>query len=187
MQTGNSYLNYTIFHDKSLVDKCVLDITNNLVEYPKIKIFGKVCYQQRCVGFFSNEIKQYKYSNQISLSKPMTSSLTTLLSQVNNLYGTTYNAILVNKYKSGKDYISRHSDDETNLDNSGVVSISYGATRKFRVRDKKTKKILKDINLEPYSIIQMGGKFQEEFTHEVPIQKKITDERISFTFRKHNQ
>ena len=29
MQTGNSYLNYTIFHDKSLVDKCVLDITNN--------------------------------------------------------------------------------------------------------------------------------------------------------------
>ena len=33
----------------------------------------------------------------------------------------------------------------------------------------------------------MGGKFQEEFTHEVPIEKKITDERISFTFRKHNQ
>lgn len=31
----------------------------------------------------------------------------------------------------------------------------------------------------------MGGNFQKEFTHEIPIEKKITDTRYSLTFRKH--
>jgi len=32
----------------------------------------------------------------------------------------------------------------------------------------------------------MGGNFQKLYTHEIPIQKKIKESRISFTFRKHN-
>ena len=114
-------------------------------------------------------------------------SILELLKKVNNIFGTNYNGILVNKYKTGNDYISAHSDDEKNLDDVGVVAISYGATRKFRIRDKKTKKIVKDFALTSYSMLQMGGKFQQEFTHEVPIEKRITDERISFTFRRHNE
>ena len=31
----------------------------------------------------------------------------------------------------------------------------------------------------------MGGNFQKLYTHEIPIQKKIKEYRISFTFRKH--
>ena len=115
----------------------------------------------------------------------MTTSILVLLTHVNDIFGTNYNGILVNKYKTGADYISAHSDDDKNLDDTGVVAISYGATRKFRVRDKKTKNIVRDIPLTSYSMIQMGGKFQQEFTHEVPVEKKIMDERISFTFRKH--
>ena len=135
--------------------------------------------------FFSNESEGYRYSNQLSKSKMMTPSLIELLSEINNIFKTNYNGILVNKYKTGEDYISAHSDDERNLDNSGVVAISYGAPRKFRIRDKKTKKIVKDILLSSYSLLQMGGKFQQEFTHEIPIEKKVKEERISFTFRKH--
>ena len=36
-----------------------------------------------------------------------------------------------------------------------------------------------------YEIIHMGGNFQKEFTHEIPIEKKIKEKRISFTFRYH--
>jgi len=50
-----------------------------------------------------------------------------------------------------------------------------------------TKKKVRDIPLESYSVIQMSGDFQKEFTHEVPVQKKVLEERISFTFRKHNK
>ena len=38
--------------------------------------------------FFSNESKGYKYSGQISKSKPMTESLEKLLSYVNSTCGT---------------------------------------------------------------------------------------------------
>ena len=187
IKTDKSFLKLEQFEDIELIKKCVKDTINNLQEYPEIKIFGKICRQRRCVGFFSDKSKGYNYSNQISISRPMTDQLTTLLNVVNKLYNTDFNGILVNRYKTGLDYISAHSDDETGLDNSGVIAISYGAKRIFRIRDKKTKKIVKDIPLESYSIIHMGGDFQKEFTHEVPVQKKVLDERISFTFRKHNK
>jgi len=31
----------------------------------------------------------------------------------------------------------------------------------------------------------MGGNFQKEFTHEIPVEKKIKEVRYSLTFRKH--
>ena len=31
----------------------------------------------------------------------------------------------------------------------------------------------------------MGGEFQKEFTHEIPIERKVKNVRWSFTFRKH--
>jgi len=185
MQTKDSFLKFYNFQDKELLKKCVMDVTNLLDEYPPIRIFGKICHQRRCVGFFSDKSKGYKYSNQLMPSKHMTEPILALLEQVNNIFGTDYNGILVNKYKTGEDYISAHSDDEKGLDDIGVVAISYGATRTFRIRDKRTKKIVKDFALTSCSMLQMGGKFQQEFTHEVPIDKKIKDERISFTFRKH--
>ncbi len=116
----------------------------------------------------------------------MTPSLIKLLDTINHIYNSEYNGILINKYKSGEDYISAHSDDEKNLDKSGVVAISFGAKRKFRIRDKNTKKIVNDFYLNSGEMLQMGGNFQKEFTHEIPIEKKIKTERISFTFRKHN-
>ena len=114
MQTDKSFLKFQEFPDKELLEKCVRDITENLDEYPPIKIFGKICHQRRCVGFFSNESVGYKYSGQLSASKPMMPSLLSMLTLVNSIFDTKYNGILVNKYKTGEDYISAQSDDEVN-------------------------------------------------------------------------
>ena len=184
-KTDTSELKFQEFPDKELLERCVADVRENLDEYPPIKIFGKICHQRRCVGFFSDKSIGYKYSGQLSKSKPMTPSLITMLELINSIFSTDYNGILVNKYKSGEDYISAHSDDEANLDDSGVVGISWGATRKFRIRNKITKKIVGDFPLLSGNMIQMAGNFQKEYTHEIPIEKKVKEERISFTFRKH--
>ena len=119
-------------------------------------------------------------------SKPLSTSMNELLLIINTTIDAEFNGILVNKYMDGNDYISAHSDDETGLDKSGVVSISYGAERKFRIRNKKSKEIMFDEITTHGCILHMGGNFQELYTHEVPIQKKIKEHRISFTFRKHN-
>ena len=183
---GTAYLDKGIFTNEQLLENCIIDIESQLEERPEIIVFGKKCKQQRNVGFFSNESIGYKYSNKMMESKPLSTSMNELLLIINTTIGAEFNGILVNKYMDGNDYIGAHSDDETGLDKSGVVSISYGAERKFRIRDKKSKEIMFDENTTNGCILHMGGNFQELYTHEVPIQKKIKEPRISFTFRKHN-
>ena len=183
---GTAFLDKGSFINKELLEKCIIDIEPQLELKPEIIIFGKKCKQQRNIGFFSDKSKGYKYSNKMMESKPLTQSNRELLDIVNNEFGTQFNGILVNKYMDGNDYISAHSDDETGIDLNGVISISYGAERIFRIRNKDTKHIIYDELTTHCSILHMGGNFQKLYTHEIPIQKKIKEPRISFTFRKHN-
>ena len=171
--------------DKNIIEKCVEEIQDKLLKNPEVIVFGKRGIQHRQIGFFSDESIGYEYSNNLANSQPLTPFLTKLLKLVNKKFNTRFNGILVNKYANGLDNIGEHSDDESQLDNAGVIAISYGAIRKFRIRDKKTKKIVKDIPTLPNHIIQMAGDFQKEFKHGIPVQKKIIEPRISFTFRKH--
>jgi len=168
-----------------IIKECVGEIDDKLVVNPSVVVFNKPGIQHRSIGFFSDESIGYYYSNQLARSIPLTPNLKKLLDFINDYFSENYNGILVNRYANGEDYIGAHSDDETNLGRSGVVAISYGAERKFRIRDKKTRKIIKDIPTISNSIIQMEGDFQKEFLHEIPIQKKIMGTRYSFTFRKH--
>ena len=185
ISTEKSFLKTYPIDEIELMSSCVDDIKEKLIIRPTIQVYGKKCIQHRSIGFFSNTSVGYKYSGQIAKSQQLTKNLSLLLDKVNSLLKAEFNGILVNKYETGEDYIGPHSDDERMLDPVGVVSISHGAVRLFRIRNKKTKEIKIDIPTEENTLIHMGGDFQKEFTHEVPIQKKIKDARYSFTFRKH--
>ena len=184
---GTAFLDKGNFINKDLLEQCILYVEPQLEERPEIILYGKACKQHRNVGFFSDKSIGYKYSNKLMKSKPLSKYMLDLLFIVNEIIGSEFNGILVNKYMNGNDYIGAHSDDETELDNVGVVSISYGEERIFRIRNKENKKIMYDEKTTHCSILHMGGKFQKLYTHEIPIQKKITKSRISFTFRKHNE
>ncbi len=109
-----------------------------------------------------------------------------LLMYVNDKFDASFNGILINKYENGEEYIGKHSDDERGLQpNRGVIAMSFGAVRKFRIRDKVTGNIVVDVPTEPSKIIQMAGDFQKEFTHEIPVEKKVKECRYSLTFRRH--
>lgn len=88
---------------------------------------------------------------------------------------------------NGYHYIGSHADNEKQLViGSPIVSISFGGTRTFRIRDKN-KKIVKDFELKNKDIIIMGGTMQKEFKHEIVKvngQKGLNvDKRINITFR----
>lgn len=186
IDTANSFLEVRSFtENEELVRKCVDDVDSLLLNYPPIMIYGKQARQRRCIGFFSDDSIGYTYSRQLCKSQPLSENLRELLDIINRLYSANFNGILVNKYNSGEDYIGKHSDDEEGIDSVGVISLSYGAERKFRIRDKKTNKIVQDIMTKNNHLIQMAGEFQKEFTHEIPVEKKVKEVRYSFTFRKH--
>lgn len=170
---------------EKLLNKCVNEIKDQLEERPEIVIMGKKCRQNRNIGFFSDESEGYRYSRQMMRSKPLTKYLGKLLRKVNRKLGADYNGILINEYMSGNNSIGPHSDDESALGNIGVFAISYGAPRTFRIRDKITKEIILDVQTEHLKGILMKDDFQKLYTHEIPLQKRIKEGRISFTFRKH--
>ena len=185
LHTTDSFLATYRLSEDELIEQCVAEVKDKLVPRPEFILYDKVCHQNRNLAFFSNTSSGYKYSTYLAKSIPLTPSLEKLLELVNTYHHTEFNGILVNEYVNGADYIGPHSDEERCLDKIGVVAVSYGASRLFRIRDKKTKKIVLDLDTDSGQFIQMGGKFQQEFTHEIPIQKKIQGTRFSFTFRKH--
>jgi len=186
IKTEKSFLNLYLCEEYSeLIEKCIAEIKDELIVKPPIQLYGKTVYQQRDIGFFSDESIGYYYSRQLAKSKPLQPHSAELMKIINARFGTKFNGFLVNKYEDGNNYIGDHSDDEKNLDAGGVIAISHGAVRKFRIRDKSTKKIIMDIPTTSNSIIHMGGDFQKEFTHGIPVEKKVKGVRYSLTFRKH--
>ena len=188
IETPSSFLHSHPFDMYSeLLMRCMEETREQLTEKPPIVVYGKPAKQPRNVGFFSDESIGYKYSRQMMPSMRMTGGLHILLQIVNEKFGASFNGILINEYMNGDDNIGAHSDDEGSLDANGVVAISLGAVRKFRIRNKLTKEKVIDIPTTPFEILHMGGDFQKEFTHEIPVEKKVKTPRYSFTFRKHKE
>ncbi|XP_025734103.1 alpha-ketoglutarate-dependent dioxygenase alkB homolog 3 isoform X3 [Callorhinus ursinus] len=63
--------------------------------------------------------------------------LRTLKDQIEENTGHTFNSLLCNLYRSEKDSVDWHSDDEPSLGRCPVIaSLSFGATRSFEMRRK---------------------------------------------------
>ena len=195
METNKNEMQEVINEGNSLMRKFPGFVTSEveeltkelkLEERPPVVVFGKPARQNRNVGFFSDESIGYRYSGTIMKSQPLPGWLKELMARVNETLETNFNGVLVNHYTSGEDYIGAHSDDEKSLGNgSKVAMISFGAVRKFRIRSKETKKIVIDVPTTPMALFTMEGDFQKKFTHEIPVEKKIKEQRWSLTFRRH--
>ena len=188
MSSKSKLTSYPLLPEEiNLVNICVKELEENkmLERHPPIKIMNRECFPPRYVSFFSNDSLGYSYSKQKTKSKKLTYNLQKMLDLVNERLLSNFNGILINKYQDGNDSIGKHSDDETGLAPQGVVSISWGASRKFRIRDKKNGKIKLDYLTQNNEILVMSGDFQKQFTHEIPREKKVKEMRYSFTFRQH--
>lgn len=170
-----------------LLAECVKAVENELEVHPAIFLYGKQVHQRRSVGFYSDQSAGYTYSKVKRTSMPLHHQcLRDLLRYICDRFNVEYNGILINRYENGEEYICKHSDSEPGLgEKVSVIAMSYGASRKFRIRDKLTNKIVVDLPTNNHQIIEMAGDFQQEFTHEVPIEKTVKECRYSFTFRRH--
>lgn len=84
-----------------------------------------------------------------------------------------------NYYRDGYDYIPDHADDY----DAYVVTVSVGAKRLFRFRNKTTKKIIiPKYYLKDGDVMIFGPEINRIYKHGIPIQKSILKPRMSFTF-----
>jgi alkylated DNA repair dioxygenase AlkB len=128
--------------------------------------------------------KSYRYSGLTLQPQPWTSGLLDLKEKLQQSLAISFNSVLLNYYRNGSDRVGWHSDDERDLVNhSAIAAISLGATRRFLLRHKIRKDEKFAIELSAGSLLVMQGQTQQYWQHSVPPSKRITQPRISLTFR----
>ncbi len=91
---------------------------------------------------------------------------------------------LVHVYRTGEDVIPWHRDKEALNPDTSIISISLGATRKFRFREiGKTSGCLAEYHLQSGDMVWMLPGCQSKVMHTVPVEKRVLDWRINITFR----
>ena len=100
-----------------------------------------------------------------------------ITAQVNKELGTKFNTILLNKYKDGNDCIGFHRDRETSwAANSGFATLALEQSAIFKLR----------MNARLHKngqVLYLLAPMNAENLHSVPKRKKVTECRISLTFR----
>ena len=152
----------------------------------KIKFYGKESLVPRLESWHGDEGMSYTYSGIKMDAKPWTKNLLMIKESIEPIAKTTFNSVLINYYRDGKDRVAWHSDDEKELGKNPVIaSVSLGAERKFKLRHKKYKEnqLQHEVFLQSGSLLLMSGSTQHHWLHEIPRTAKPIGPRINLTFR----
>ena len=153
------------------------------METRAIAIFGRDVAMPRLTAWYGDEALLYVLASPerpIALDAPVSELRDAVAARLRH----RFNSVLLNRYRSGRDGVSWHSDDEPELGDEPVIaSLSFGATRRFLLRDRSTRERAASLELEHGSLLVMRGRSQRVFQHCVPKDPRATGERINLTFR----
>lgn len=178
---------------------------------PTIRVFGRSCIQPRDTCYIASVgLPELSYSGYQphAYSWDDYPPLKDILEAVHKaLPGSSFNSLLLNRYKGGNDYVGWHADDEKLYGlTPEIASVSFGCEREFFLKRKPNKaskvpeksrgdepvsKRLKKSNhddqhsftLKHGSLLVMQGYTQRDWVHSVPKRAKAEATRINLTFR----
>ncbi len=150
----------------------------------EIVLFGKRVPQPRLTAWFGDEGLEYTYSGITMQPLPLTDTLDAIRARVEGLAAQSFNTVLLNLYRHGKDGVAWHADDEADLGRQPVIaSVSLGAARRFQLRRRDDPAVKRELELHHGDVVIMRGTTQDLWQHQVPKTAKQVGERINLTFR----
>ncbi len=147
----------------------------------KIRVLGKAVAVPRLTAWVGD--KGYRYSGIDHKARPWPGLLTALKQVAEACAERSFNGVLLNLYRDGRDSVSWHADDEASLGRQPVIaSISLGGTRRFVLKHRRdgTRVVLA---LGHGSCLVMAGATQECWVHSVPKTRRPVAPRVNLTFR----
>jgi len=180
---GDAYYYRQVFSQE--VGDAVFDQLLHTIDWKQDEIimFGKKIITKRKVGWYGDLPFVYTYSHSAKKALPWNDVLKNIKSIAEKHTGKSFNSCLLNLYHDGQEGMSWHSDDEDTLEpDASIVSISFGAARKFSFQHK-TNKTSQSILLENGSLLVMESNVQKNWLHALPKSKRISSPRINLTFR----
>lgn len=151
----------------------------------QIVVWGKRHIQPRLVAWHGDPGTTYSYSGSVLHPLAWTPTLLKLRTHVERLSGASFNSVLLNLYRSERDNMGWHSDDEPELGpQPTIASVSLGETREFQLKHKTRKDLpVSRISLVNGSVLIMAGPTQRNWQHCLKRETARLGERINLTFR----
>jgi len=151
-------------------------------EQRSIRIKGREIPQPRLISWHGEV--GYSYSGISMTLNPWTPVLETIRDSVERITGCSFNSVLLNLYRHGRDSIGMHADDEKELGpRPTIASISLGCERVFDMRRKDGSGSSVHIPLSHGSLLVMAGDTQRNWLHGIAKTRDQVGERINLTFR----
>lgn len=152
-------------------------------QQPQLLIHGRLVITPRLCCWMGDPDAAYRYSNTRFLPEPWIAPVLRLKTALETRTCTSFNSVLLNYYRDGRDAMGWHSDDEPELGLKPVIaSVSIGGARRFLLRPASGGKS-SSIELEHGSLLLMRGETQKNYQHSLPRTAKAVDGRINLTFR----
>jgi alkylated DNA repair dioxygenase AlkB len=147
-------------------------------------LYGKTINFPRLTAWFGDEGTSYVYSGIRNIPLPWTPAILEVKAAIEPPSGVVFNSVLLNRYRTGRDSVSWHADDEPEFgENPVIASVSFGGTRTFQLKHKKRKDLKASVELTHGSLLIMRGGTQANWLHQVPKTGKHVEERLNLTFR----
>ena len=176
---------FPAFFTQDESDRLFAELMNTVTwNQEHIRWYGKTLPLPRETAWYGDEGKNHKYSGILVQPLPWIPVLLEIKAAIESASGTTFNSVLLNKYRNGRDSVSWHSDDEKELGPLPIIgSVSLGQSRQFRLRHKANKALRTSIDLTHGSFMIMKGRTQDCWDHEIPKSARVERPRINLTFR----
>jgi len=153
-------------------------------------VWGKEHVQPRLVAWFGDPGLSYAYSGLQLNPLPWTTLLSKIREEIESStqrmwQHAKFNSVLLNLYRTGKDRMGWHSDDEPALGaNPIIASVSLGDERIFKFKHKHKKSLKPRVLRLPHgSLLIMAGSTQQFWQHAIEREASFRRPRINLTFR----
>ena len=148
-------------------------------------MFGESKPLPRLTAWYGDPGARYIYSGIVNEPLAWTAALAEVKEAVEVAAGVAFNGVLLNRYRTGRDSMGWHADDEPEFGDEPVIaSVSFGGTRTFQLKHKRRKELKGGVELTHGSLLVMRGGTQANWLHQVPKTARPVAERLNLTFRR---
>jgi alkylated DNA repair dioxygenase AlkB len=153
-------------------------------ERHRLRLFGRKVDAPRLSCWIGDVAATYTYSGSRFTPHAWTPASAELRDRLSVLCAEPFNSVLCNLYRDGTDSMGWHSDDEAELGaRPCIASLSFGASRRFRLRHRRNPDLRIEIELASGSLLLMAGATQRNYKHDLPKSARASAPRLNLTFR----
>ena len=149
-------------------------------EQQTFTIYGRTVPMPRLIAMYGPV--GYRYSGVVHPPCPLPARLDAVRVRVEGASGRRFNSVLANLYRDGRDSVGWHRDsDYAHGGQPDIASVSFGATRRFELRDRAGARA--SVDLASGSLLIMSGDAVARWWHRLTKTTAPVGPRVNLTFR----